>query len=305
MEYGPVPSHSKSTSMIQGSLVALVTPMAPTGDVDWDALDGLVEWHVESGTDGIVSVGTTGESATVDFDEHKKIMGFTVERAKGRLPVIGGTGANSTREAIELTQAAKDVGCDACLLVPPYYNKPTQEGLFLHYQAVSAAVAIPQILYNVPGRTACDMLAETVARLSRVPHIVGVKEATGSLDRTREILERSAEGFAVYSGDDATAVELMLSGAKGTVSVTANVAPAAVRAACEAALRGTAAAARAMDEKLAELNKVLFVESNPIPVKWALHHMGRIGIALRLPLTVLSEAHRPLIVAALSRAGLV
>jgi 4-hydroxy-tetrahydrodipicolinate synthase len=290
--------------MIRGSLVALVTPMAPSGDIDWDALASLIEWHVECRTDGIVSVGSTGESATIDFAEHKRVMAFTVERAKKRVPVIGGTGANSTREAIELTLAAKEVGCDACLLVTPYYNRPTQEGLFLHHQAVSAAVAVPQFLYNVPSRTACDMLPATVLRLSRLPHIVGIKEATGNLERAREIIAGRPPGFAVYSGDDETARELMLLGGDGTISVTANSAPAEVRSLCEAALRGDAALARSIDEKLAELNKVLFVETNPIPVKWALQEMGRIGGAIRLPLTVLSEDKQPLVRAALERAGL-
>ena len=290
--------------MFRGSIVALVTPMTPSGDIDWDALASLVEWHVECRTDAIVSVGTTGESATIPFAEHKRVMAFTVERAKKRIPVIGGTGANSTREAIELTVAAKEVGCDACLLVTPYYNKPTQEGLFLHHQAVSAAVAVPQILYNVPSRTACDMLPATILRISRLPHIVGVKEATGKMDRAKEIIAGRPPGFAVYSGDDETARELMLLGGEGAVSVTANVAPVQVRAMCEAALRGDAALAGSLDEKLAELNKVLFLETNPIPVKWALQAMGRMGGAIRLPMTILSEEKQPLVRAALERAGL-
>jgi 4-hydroxy-tetrahydrodipicolinate synthase len=290
--------------MIRGSIVALVTPMTPAGDVDWDALAALIGWHVESGTDAIVSVGTTGESATIDFAEHKRVMAFTVERAKGRIPVIGGTGANSTREAIELTMAAKEARCEACLLVTPYYNKPTQEGLFLHHKAIAEAVAVPQILYNVPSRTACDLLQATIARLARVPNIVGVTEATGNLERAREILSERVPGFAVYSGDDPTARELMLMGGDGDISVTANVAPAAVAAMCKASLAGDAARARSLDEGLAELHKVLFVESNPIPVKWALAEMGRIGHAIRLPLTILSEEKRPLVRAALERAGL-
>jgi 4-hydroxy-tetrahydrodipicolinate synthase len=290
--------------MIRGSIVALVTPMTPSGDIDWDALASLVEWHVECRTDAIVSVGTTGESPTIDFAEHKRVMAFTVERAKKRIPIIGGTGANSTREAIELTIAAKEVGCDACLLVTPYYNRPTQEGLFLHHRAISTAAAVPQILYNVPSRTACDMLPATVLRISRLPHIVGVKEATGNLERAKEIIAGRPAGFAVYSGDDATARELMLLGGDGSISVTANVVPQQVRAMCEAALRGDAALARSIDEKLAELNKVLFVEINPIPVKWALQEMGRMSGAIRLPLTVLSEEKQPLVRAALERAGL-
>jgi 4-hydroxy-tetrahydrodipicolinate synthase len=290
--------------MFRGSIVALVTPMTPSGDIDWDALASLIDWHVECRTDAIVSVGTTGESATIPFAEHKRVMAFTVERSKKRIPIIGGTGANSTREAIELTVAAKEVGCDACLLVTPYYNKPTQEGLFLHHQAVSAAAAVPQILYNVPSRTACDMLPATILRLSRLPHIVGVKEATGNMERAKEIIAGRPPGFVVYSGDDETARELMLLGGEGAISVTANVAPVQVRAMCEAALRGDAALARSLDEKLAELNKVLFLETNPIPVKWALQAMGRMGGAIRLPLTVLSEEKQPLVRAALERAGL-
>jgi len=291
--------------MIRGSLVALVTPMLPDGAIDWDALARLVDFHVESGTDAIVAVGTTGESATVSVEEHEGLMKFVVERAKKRVPVIGGTGANATTEAIELTEAAKRVGCDAALLVTPYYNKPTQEGLFLHHQAIAKAVAIPQILYNVPGRTACDMLPETIARLQKVPGIIGVKEATGKLDRAEKIRELCGPDFAVYSGDDATAVELMLAGGHGDISVTANVAPAAVAKMCAHALRGEAEAARAENAKLAELHDALFVESNPIPVKWALQAMGRIGPGIRLPLTPLSEGKRAALKAVLALAGLV
>lgn len=291
--------------MIKGSVVALVTPMLDNGDIDRDALANLVDWHVASGTDAIVAVGTTGESATLDMEEHVAVMKFIVERAQKRIPVIGGTGANSTSEAIELTQAAKNVGCDAALLVTPYYNKPTQEGLVLHHQAVAAAVALPQILYNVPGRTACDMKPETILRLAAVPNIVGVKEATGDLSRAKVLLENAPAEFAVYSGDDATAVELMLLGGHGNISVTANVAPAEMHSMCMMALRGDAQGARALNEKMAELHQVLFVESNPIPVKWALHVMGRAGRGIRLPLTVLSEAQRPPVRAALARFGLV
>ncbi|HVU03078.1 MAG TPA: 4-hydroxy-tetrahydrodipicolinate synthase [Polyangiaceae bacterium] len=290
--------------MIRGSLVALVTPMLADGAIDWDALARLVDMHADAGTDGIVAVGTTGESATVDFDEHEKIMGFVVERARKRLPVIGGTGANSTKEAIELTESAKRVGCDAALLVTPYYNKPTQEGLVLHHTAVAKAVALPQILYNVPGRTACDMLPATIARLAKVPGIVGVKEATGKLERAKEIRDLTGPDFAVYSGDDATAVELILQGGHGDITVTANVAPRAVHVMCEAALRGDAATARAENAKLAELHDALFVESNPIPVKWALHEMGLIGPGIRLPLTPLSEDKRGKLRDVMRRAGL-
>ncbi|HEX3597338.1 MAG TPA: 4-hydroxy-tetrahydrodipicolinate synthase [Polyangiaceae bacterium] len=290
--------------MLRGSLIALVTPMAPSGDIDWDALAALVEWHIESRSDGLVSVGTTGESPTVDFAEHKKLMAFTVERAKKRIPVIGGTGANATREAIALTQAAKEVGCDGCLSVTPYYNKPTQEGLFLHYKAVADAVAIPQLLYNVPSRTCCDLQAATVLRLAKVPNIVGIKEATGDMSRAKELIEGRPPGFVVYSGDDATARELMLLGGDGSISVTANVMPVEYRRMCQAALDGDATSARAIDAKMEELHKVLFVEANPIPVKWALREMGRIGGAIRLPLTVLSEQRQPVVRAALERAGL-
>jgi 4-hydroxy-tetrahydrodipicolinate synthase len=291
--------------MIRGSIVALVTPMQNEGDVDWDALAGLVEWHVECRTDAIVAVGTTGESATVDFAEHTRVMAFVVERAGGRVPIIGGTGANSTREAIHLTKSAKEVGCAAALLVTPYYNKPTQEGLYLHYSAVAAAVAIPQILYNVPSRTACDLLPETIERLSAVKSIVGVKEATGNLERARDILARCGPDFAVYSGDDPTAVELMLMGGHGDISVTANVAPAALHKMCDAALGGDAILARTENAKLAELHQALFVESNPIPVKWALHEMGRIGPGIRLPLTPLSKKCRSALRAALARAKII
>src|ERR1700753_3563516 len=214
-----------SLIMIRGSLVALVTPMTPTGDVDWDALAALIEWHIECRTDAIVSVGTTGESPTLDFAEHKRVMAFTVERARKRIPVIGGTGANSTREAIDLTHAAKEVGCDSALLVTPYYNRPTQEGLYLHHKPVAEAVAIPQVLYNVPGRTACDMLPATILRIAELPHIAGVKEATGDLERLRALVAGRKPGFALSSGDDATAREFMLGGGDGTISVVANVAP--------------------------------------------------------------------------------
>jgi len=289
--------------MITGSIVALVTPMHPNGEVDWDALARLVDWHAGSGTRAIVSVGTTGESATLDFDEHRRVMEFTVERAKGRLPIIGGTGANATSEAIELTRAAKDVGCDATLLVTPYYNKPTQEGLYLHHKAIAEAVAIPQLLYNVPGRTAVDMLPETVARLSKVPNIVGIKEATGNMDRAKDILARVAPDFAVYSGDDATAVDLMLLGGHGTITVTANVVPAELAAVATAAIDKDAEKARALDARIGELHRVLFLESNPIPVKWALYGMGRIEAGIRLPMTPLSEKHRGTLRDALRRAG--
>lgn len=289
--------------MILGSLVALATPMTPDGSVDQAALKQLVEWHVEQGTHGIVAVGTTGESATLDVDEHLGVVRTVIEVAAGRLAVIAGTGANSTREAIELTAAAASLGADAALLVTPYYNKPTQEGLYQHYKAVAEAVAIPQILYNVPGRTGVDMQNATVARLAGVPNIAGIKDATGNLERGQELIQLVGDRMAVYSGDDATAIELILLGAKGNISVTANVAPAIMAQACEAALAGDVERARALTARCAELHDVLFIESNPIPVKWALAEMGRMGLGIRLPLTVLSEAARPRVRAALQAAG--
>ncbi len=280
--------------MISGSLVALVTPMDSRGDLDWPALERLIDFHLKQGTDGIVAVGTTGESATLDMAEHKDAIRFVVDKVAGRIPVIAGTGANSTREAVELTEAARSVGADACLLVTPYYNKPTQEGLYQHFRFIAEAVSIPQILYNVPGRTACDMLPETVERLADTPNIVGIKEATGDLQRGRELIERVGDRMQVYSGDDATAAELMLLGGKGNISVTANVAPRMMHDICQAAMQGDADNARRLNDALMPLHKTLFIESNPIPVKWALHEMGLIGEGLRLPLTPLSpRCHEP------------
>ncbi|WP_394561056.1 4-hydroxy-tetrahydrodipicolinate synthase [Aquipseudomonas alcaligenes] len=281
--------------MISGSMVALVTPMDAQGGLDWNALSKLVDFHLQEGTNAIVAVGTTGESATLDVNEHVEVIRRVVGQVAGRIPVIAGTGANSTREAIELTQNAKSVGADACLLVTPYYNKPTQEGLFQHFRHIAEAVAIPQILYNVPGRTACDMLPETVERLSKVANIIGIKEATGDLQRGQDILDRVSADFLVYSGDDATAVELMLMGGKGNISVTANVAPRAMAELCAAAMNGDAATARAINERMMPLHKNLFIESNPIPVKWALNEMGLMQDGIRLPLTWLSpRCHEPL-----------
>ena len=290
--------------MITGSLVALVTPMHANGEIDWSALKSLVEWHIAEGTHGIVAVGTTGESATLTVDEHCAVIKSVIETVNGRIPVIAGTGANSTREAIELTRLAKEAGADACLLVTPYYNKPTQEGLYQHYKAVAEAVAIPQILYNVPGRTGVDMLNSTVARLAGIPNIVGIKDATGDLVRGQELLNLVGDKMAVYSGDDGTAYELILMGAKGNISVTANVAPKVMSAVCEAALAGNAALAKALNEPLTALHNDLFVESNPIPVKWALVHMGRMESGIRLPLTPLAESCHDIVRAALQRAGL-
>ena len=290
--------------MIQGSLVAIVTPMHADGGVDEQAFRRLIDWHVAQGTDAIVAVGTTGESATLDEDEHCAAIAVAVDQAVGRIPVIAGTGANSTSEAIALTRCAKAAGADACLLVTPYYNKPTQEGLFLHHKAVAEAVDIPQILYNVPGRTAVDMLPETVARIAQVDNVVGVKEATGQLDRITRLRELTPPGFAVYSGDDATAREAILLGADGDISVTANIAPAAMHAMCAAALAGDSARAEQLDAPLAGLHRDLFLEANPIPVKWALAEMGLIERGIRLPLTWFSESFHGQLRAAMQQAGI-
>jgi len=278
--------------MIAGSMVALVTPMDALGGLDWDSLSKLVDFHLQEGTNAIVAVGTTGESATLSVAEHIEVIRRVVDQVNGRIPVIAGTGANSTSEAVELTENAKTAGADACLLVTPYYNKPTQEGLYLHFKHIAEAVAIPQILYNVPGRTVCDMLPDTVERLSKVPNIIGIKEATGDLKRGREVLDRVSKDFLVYSGDDPTAVELMLMGGKGNISVTANVAPRAMSELCAAAMAGDAETARAINERLMPLHRALFLEANPIPVKWALHEMGLMGNGIRLPLTWLSQSYQ-------------
>ena len=290
--------------MFQGSMVAMITPMAPNGDVDESALEQLVDFHIEQGTDAIVAMGTTGESATLNYDEHIGVIRSVVERSRGRVPVIAGTGANSTQEAIELTQGAKQAGADACLLVTPYYNKPTQEGLYLHHKAIAEAVALPQLLYNVPGRTACDMSVETTARLSRIDNIVGIKDATGDMQRAAEILEASSDDFILLSGDDATAVELILLGGKGGISVTANVAPAKMHDMYAAALNADRATAEAIDQELAGLHKSLFVEANPIPVKWAVWAMGMCDNGIRLPLTWLSASCHESVRAAMRQAGI-
>ena len=291
--------------MIQGSMVALVTPMGADGSVDEPALKSLVDWHVEQGTDAIVSVGTTGESATLNEVEHCEVIRKTVEYVGKRIPVIAGTGANSTTEAITLTRCAKEAGADACLLVTPYYNKPTQEGLVLHHTAIAEAVDIPQILYNVPGRTACDMLPETVGRLSAVPNIVGVKEATGDLQRVTAIRELTGDEFGLYSGDDATGREFMLLGGSGVISVTANVAPAAMKQLCIASLSGDRTRAEQIDRELADLHRDLFLEANPIPVKWALFKMGKIQEGIRLPLTWFSPQYQGTLCQAMKKAALV
>ncbi|MGE8303861.1 MAG: 4-hydroxy-tetrahydrodipicolinate synthase [Pseudomonas kermanshahensis] len=289
--------------MIAGSMVALVTPMDAQGRLDWDSLGKLVDFHLENGTHAIVAVGTTGESATLTVEEHIEVIEFVVKRVNGRIPVIAGTGANSTSEAVHLTQNAKNAGADACLLVVPYYNKPTQEGLYQHFKHIAEAVDIPQILYNVPGRTSCDMQAETVIRLSTVPNIIGIKEATGDLARAKAILDGVSKDFIVMSGDDPTAVELILLGGKGNISVTANVAPREMADLCEAALEGNAEKARAINEKLMPLHKDLFCEANPIPVKYALVEMGLMQQGIRLPLTWLSEGCHEKVRTALRQSG--
>jgi len=275
--------------MIQGSIVALVTPMDESGAVDKESLKKLVEFHIAQGTDALVAVGTTGESATLDEDEHCDVIKFIVDCVGGRIPVIAGTGANSTTEAITLTRRAKEAGADACLIVTPYYNKPTQEGLYLHYKAISDAVDIPQILYNVPGRTACDMLPETVGRLYHIKNIVGVKEATADLSRVKKIRDLTGDDFAIYTGDDATSREFCLLGGNGTITVTGNVAPKLVHEMIMAAIAGDSETALAIDQKLMALHKNLFIQSNPIPVKWAVAEMGLMGKGIRLPLTWLTE----------------
>jgi len=291
--------------MITGSIVALVTPMNADGSVDWENLDRLVEFHVKEGTDAIVAVGTTGESATLETDEHVAVIERVVKTAAGRRPVIAGTGANNTSEAIELTQEAKRVGADACLLVTPYYNKPPQRGIIKHHEAVAAAVDIPQWLYNVPGRTGIDMLPETIAELAKVPQITAVKEATGDMDRARHVIDLVGDSMAVYSGDDATAYELILLGGKGNVSVTANVAPAMMHELCMLALDGKTDEAREMNERMMHLHNAMFVEANPIPVKWAVERMGLSGPGIRLPLVTLDERLQPKVELALKDAGII
>lgn len=284
--------------MLQGSLVAIVTPMLEDGSLDIPSLKALIEFHIKQGTDGIVIVGTTGESPTVDFDEHCLLIQTAVEQVNGRIPVIAGTGANSTAEAIVLTKKAKALGADACLLVAPYYNKPTQEGLYQHFLAVADAVQIPQILYNVPGRTGCDISNDTTLRLAAHPNIVGIKDATGGLERGTDLLLRAPKDFAVYSGDDATSLPLMLMGAKGVISVTANVAPKLMHEMCVAALSGQIEKARMLNAKLFALHQKLFVEANPIPVKWVLQQMQLIKTGIRLPLVNLSAQYHDVLRAA-------
>jgi 4-hydroxy-tetrahydrodipicolinate synthase len=288
---------------LRGSIVALITPMDAEGEVDAAALQRLIDFHVDAGTAGIVAVGTTGESATLDEAEHCAVIARCVELAAGRIPVIAGTGANATAEAIRLTRCAERAGADAALLVTPYYNKPTQAGLIAHHRAVAEAVAIPQILYNVPGRTACDLLPETTAELARVENIIGLKDATGDLDRVARLRDGCGPDFALYSGDDGTACEFMLRGGDGVISVTSNVAPALMRRMCDAALGGQRDAALALNERLDGLHRALFAESNPIPVKWAMVEMGLTQAGIRLPLTWLSPEHHGAVRAAMQRAA--
>lgn len=293
--------------MFRGSMVAMVTPMKEQDGirdaVDYDALERLVEFHVANDTDAIVAVGTTGESATLDYDEHIEVMGKTVEMARGRIPVIGGTGANSTWEAIKLTKGAMERGCDAALLVVPYYNKPSQEGILRHYMAVAEAVAIPQILYNVPGRTGRDMLPETVEQLADIPNIVGLKEAYGTVQRAREVVERCGDRIDVFSGDDYNALEMILAGGKGVISVTANVAPKLMHEMCAAGLAGKREEAEAMDAQLSALHSALFAEPNPIPTKWAVSQLGLMEPGIRLPMTPLPETYHETVRQAMKHAG--
>ncbi len=296
---------ASSNPLPRGSVVALVTPMHDDGSVDYPALRTLVDWHVAEGTDCIGVVGTTGESPTVDVEEHCEIIRVTVEHAAGRVPVMAGCGANSTAEAIALAQFAREVGADSQLQVVPYYNKPGQEGLYRHFKAIAEATGeLPVVLYNVPGRSVADLQHDTVLRLAQVPGVVGIKEATGNLERAQWLMRDLPDGFAVYSGDDATAIALILLGGHGNVSVTANVAPKLMRELCAAALAGDVSRANAIQQRLLPVHKQLFVEANPIPVKWALQRLGRCGGTLRLPLTELDAAHQPKVEAALREAGL-
>ena len=280
---------------LTGSMVALITPMYENGDVDFSALEKLVNFHIEAGTRAIVSVGTTGESATLNHDEHIEVMKKTIEYSSGRIPVIAGTGANSTSEAVELTQAAKDMNADACLLVTPYYNKPTQEGLYQHYKKIAESVEIDQILYNVPGRTGVDMSVDTIVRLSDISNIIGVKDATGDLNVARSLIEKCPESFILLSGDDGTAIDFIIMGGHGGISVTANVVPKLLSSAYDLAIRGNVDKAKEIDLEISNLHSHLFIESNPIPVKWAMHKMGFCDKGIRLPLTILETKSQEII----------
>ncbi len=289
--------------MFQGSMVALVTPMAADGRVDFAALDGLLDWHLAEGTDGVVAVGTTGESATLEDDEHMEVVARCVQRLKGRIPVIAGTGSNNTAHAVLMSRRAQALGADAVLVVAPYYNKPVQEGLYRHYRAIAEAVSLPVLLYNVPSRTITDILPATVERLAKLKNIAGIKEATGDMARAEDIRKRCGGSFLMISGDDATAREFILKGGLGVISVTANVAPRLMHEMCKAARAGDAKLAADIDAGLAPVHKALFVETSPIPVKWALAEMGRIPPGIRLPLTPLADEYHPTVRAALRAAG--
>ncbi|MFH2140218.1 MAG: 4-hydroxy-tetrahydrodipicolinate synthase [Pseudomonadota bacterium] len=291
--------------MITGSLVAIVTPMHADGSLDLGAFRALIDFHIAEGTDAIVVVGTTGESPTVDLEEHELLIAEAVKHANKRVPIIAGTGANSTKEAIELATFSQKVGADASLTVVPYYNKPTQEGLYLHFKAIAEAVDMPHILYNVPGRTGADMSNDTVLRLAQIPNIIGIKDATGGIERGSDLLQRAPKDFAIYSGDDASTLALMLLGAHGTISVTANVAPKLMHEMCAAALKGDVATARAINFRLLGLHQKLFIEANPIPVKWAVARMGKMNNVLRLPLTPLTAAAQPAVEEAMRQAGVI
>ncbi|ELX10137.1 dihydrodipicolinate synthase DapA [Janthinobacterium sp. HH01] len=289
--------------MIKGSIVAIVTPMNADGSLDFEGLNQLIDWHIAEGTDSIVIAGTTGESATVSVEEHCALIKATVAHAKGRIPIIAGAGANSTAEAIKLTRFAKEAGADATLQVVPYYNRPTQEGMYQHFKAIAEAVDLPVILYNVPGRTVADMSNETILRLAQIPNIVGVKDATGSIGRGYDLLRLAPKSFAVYSGDDPTAMALMLAGGAGNISVTANVAPRDMADMCEAAIAGNIAKAVELNNKMFPLHQKLFIEPNPVPVKWALAEMGKMPAGIRLPLVPLADDCHEAVRAALREAG--
>ena len=289
--------------MITGSLVAIVTPMHEDGSVDLNSLAGLIEHHIEAGTDGIISVGTTGESATLSHDEHQVVIEKTIQCVNGRIPVIAGTGSNSTAEALELTKAAHELGADACLLVVPYYNKPPQEGLYQHFKLIAESVPIPQILYNVPGRTSVDLHNSTAIRLSYIDNIIGIKDATADIERGRKLIEQSPDDFVSYSGQDTAAMDLMLAGAKGTISVTANVAPKLMHEMCTAAVAGNTDLAVELNNKLMPLHEAMFIESNPIPAKWGVSQQGFIQNSLRLPLVPLSDEAQDHVRAAMITTG--
>lgn len=292
-------------AQIRGSIVAIVTPMQPDGSLDLPCLDKLLEWHIASGTNAVVIVGTTGESATLSTDEHCDLVGHCVSVVGGRIPVIAGTGSNNTAEALYFTESAKNNGADAALLVTPYYNRPSQEGLYQHFKLIAEGVDIPQILYNVPGRTACDLQLATIERLAQLDNIVAIKDASGDLARGLELIERCGERLAIFSGEDALSLPLILAGADGTISVTANVAPDLMSQMCTSALAGNEEQARAVDSKLELLHQELFIEANPVPVKWALQAMGRIGGGIRLPLVELDGQYHVKVREALAAAGIV